>query len=145
MKRLIFALLIGALAPRLANSGADLVLRIENPDRTLLMNRLAVQQIFTRKTTRWSDGNEIVVFVKPLGSIEHRDFTTNVLGLTSYEFIKKLENQTYSGRATSVMELPTDEMMSLKVSQTSGSVGYINYAIISNNSNIVIIDGTSIQ
>lgn len=125
--------------------GADIAIRIDNPDKILIMNKLAVQQIFTRKITKWSDGTSIIVFTKPLSSIEHRDFTSNILGLTLFNFKKKLETYTYAGKVNSVKEITSDAMMSIKIAQTPGAIGYINYAIITGDRIIIIIDGTSVQ
>lgn len=124
---------------------ADIVVTKDTPDNVVLMNRLMVQRIFTRKQTRWSDGREILVFTKPLTSIEHRDFAINVLGMTPYDYQKQLEDQTYSGRATSVIEINTDELMALRVSNHPGSIGYINYVIIIDNKTVVVIDGNTVK
>ena len=133
------------LFSNIVSSGADIVARIDNPDKTILVNRLAIQRIFTRKITRWSNGTNISVFTKPLTSIEHKNFSMSVLGLTPFNFKRQLESQTYSGKSTSVMEVDSDEAMAMKIAQTPGAIGYINYAIIIGNKTIIIIDDSTIN
>jgi len=147
MKTLVTAaLLFGAMSwNSVLDAAADIVIRFDNPDKVVLTNRLAVQRIFTRKDTRWSDGSEIKVFIKPINSIEHSNFLISVLGISTFSYKRHLESQTYAGRTTSVMEVDSDEIMALKISQIPGSIGYINYAIIINNRDIVVISGDDIR
>lgn len=142
MKRwLILSLLIFSTG---LESNVDLVSNLSNP-KVMLMNRLSVQNIFTRKMTRWSNGDNIVVFIKPLESIEHKDFVSNVLRMSPFNYKKNLDAQLYTGKSTGVMEIPTDDSMIWKVVSTPGGVGYINYDIIVSNKIVHIVDGDSVN
>lgn len=145
MKKTLIIIFLLMLPNAGINAGSDIILRFDNPDKMLLMNRLAAQMLFTRKMTRWSDGQEVKIFVKPVNSIEHKEFIRSVLGMTPYNFQRQLESQTYAGRATSVNEVPTDEAMAMKITQTPGSLGYINYGIITSNKIVYIIDGNTVN
>lgn len=139
MRALLFLIL--ALFPFNITSGNIKIISTPPiPDgNVILMNRLMIQRIFTRKETRWSNGQEITVYIKPLGSVEHQEFTRRVLHMSSYKFTKNLEEVTYGGKSTGVIEVITDTEMQLKVSNTPGSIGYINYDQIFVSGKIITI------
>lgn len=120
-------------------SSVDLIIWGEY-DNSILLDRFAIQRIFTRKIIRWPNGQYINVFIKPIHSIEHRDFVKTVLQITPYYFEQQLEEQTYTGRSTSVTEVPNDQQMLVKISSTPGAIGYINYEIYIDNKRVFIID-----
>lgn len=95
--------------------------------------------IFTRKITRWRvSGENIVVFVKPLNSVEHKEFVIEWLGLTNYRYKKLLKQNIFSGTASSVKIIRSDEQMLLVISVTPNSIGYIsNYMVWNNDSTII--------
>jgi ABC-type phosphate transport system substrate-binding protein len=97
--------------------------------------------IFTRKLIRWeADGGKITVFVYPLNSITHKAFVFEWLGLTNYRYKKMLQQNTFSGYASSVRIVSSDEQMMLTITTTPNSIGYIsNYMVFNNDSKISII------
>ena len=109
-------------------------------DNTIFMNRLAIQRIFTRKDTRWENGKNILVYIKPIDSIEHRIFVANVLNMTLYRYQKSLETYTYTARALPVTEVNSDDKMRVAVNSHPGAIGYINYELVVNEKTIKIID-----
>ena len=98
--------------------------------------------IFTRKITKWSSsGEKITVFVKPLNSIEHKMFVINWLGITNYRYKKLLQQNTFSGYASKVKIIQSDEHMILVISSTPNSIGYTNdIMVLNDDSNITIIN-----
>jgi len=108
---------------------------IEATDTPFLIN------IFTRKTTRWiSNGDKIVVFIRPINSIEHKTFVLDWLGVTNYRFKKLLKQNTFSGRASSVKIIKTDEQMMFIINNTPNSIGYVgDHMVYNNDSNIINI------
>jgi ABC-type phosphate transport system substrate-binding protein len=111
-----------------------------NFSNVLIMNRLAVQRIFTRKDTHWENGDNITVFIKPMDSIEHRAFVTDILNMTLYKYQKSLDTYTYTAKATSVHEVTNDDKMKIAIQTHPGSIGYINYELIMNEKIIKVVD-----
>jgi ABC-type phosphate transport system substrate-binding protein len=121
-------------------SFSDVQIIIPSEYNKLLRDKLMVSYIFTRKVTKWETGEKITVFTKPLDSIEHRYFLNQWLNMTSGKYRRELEGQTYSGRATGVKEVNTDEEMMVMVIQTPASIGYLNYGVILHDKSVKIID-----
>lgn len=114
---------------------------IVQPDyRKGVLTREQVQQIYTRSVTHWADGLPIRVYSKPLDSLEHRDFVMNVLQLSPYRYKTLLEEKTFAGKATGVIELLSDEEMKTKVEVVPAAIGYINYELYVNNKKLRIVD-----
>lgn len=107
---------------------------------TIFMNRLMVQRIFTRKDTHWSNGDNIIVFIKPKESIEHKTFVANVLNMTLYRYQQSLETYTYSARALPAIEVSTDQKMLNAIHTHPGAIGYVNYQLLVNDKVIKICD-----
>lgn len=99
----------------------------EHRKKTLYLSREELQRIFTRKTSRWGNGGEIRVYIKPMGSIEHRSFLSEVLCMTLYRYQKSLEVNTNTAGAITVVEVRTDAEMRAAVYSHPGAIGYLNY------------------
>jgi ABC-type phosphate transport system substrate-binding protein len=121
-------------------SFSDVQVVIPSEYNALLRNKLMVSYIFTRKVVKWETGEKITVFTKPLDSIEHRYFLNQWLNMTSGKYRRELEGQTYSGRATGVKEVSTDEEMMVMVMNTPASIGYLNYGVILHDKSVKIIN-----
>lgn len=136
MKKLLMALLLLVCVD---GGTTDLIIWKESND-SITLDRYSAQRIFTKKITRWPNGQHINVFIKPLYSIEHRDFVINVLGISPFYYTQMLEEQTYTGKASSITEVNSDKQMIMMVDQTPGSIGYINYEIFAGNKRVIVID-----
>lgn len=124
-------------------NATELILWRENSD-TITLDRYYLQKIFSKKIARWPNGMSIQVFTKPLHSIEHRDFVVNILGLSPFYYEQQLESQTYAGKTASVVEVPNDGIMIMRVEQTPGAIGYINYDVYIGSKKVIVVDDTSI-
>jgi ABC-type phosphate transport system substrate-binding protein len=107
---------------------------------TVFMNTIMLQRIFTRKETYWNNRENITVYIKPIDSIEHRFFIMSVLNMTIYNYKHNLEVNTYTARATNVVEVQNDAAMIQLVHSHNGAIGYVNYQLITYNKTIVICD-----
>lgn len=107
---------------------------------TLIMNRIEVQRIFTRKEVRWNNGDDIIVFIKPMDSIEHRAFLANVLNMTLYKYQKSLDAVVYTAKALPVIEVSNDDKMRMAIHSHPGAIGYINYELIMNEKTVKVVD-----
>lgn len=141
MKKLIIFFLLTLFS--IKSTAADLIIWSENAE-SITIDRYSLQQIFTRKIVRWPNGQSINVFIKPKNSIEHRDFVKNILGISNFYYEQLLEQQTFSGKSSSVTEVATDNHMITKIETTPGAIGYINYEIYVGNKKVIIVDKSSI-
>lgn len=101
--------------------------------------------IFTRKQKTWNTGENIIVYIKPINSIEHSIFLSEWLGVSRYRYKKILNKQLYSGKSNGVKEVTSDEEMLIAITTTPYSIGYLFdgtllYSYVNdNNENIIII------
>jgi ABC-type phosphate transport system substrate-binding protein len=103
-------------------------------------NEPALLNIFTKKSKYWLDGSKIVVFIKPVNSIEHKYFVRDWLGVSPTRYKEMLESSVYSGEATNVTEVDSDEQMMIAISQTPNSIGYIdNKVLVRGERNVKIL------
>jgi ABC-type phosphate transport system substrate-binding protein len=109
------------------------------------IERQYIEKIFTKKIAKWPDGNNIDVYIKPIHSIEHRNFVKNVLGVSTFYYQQQLETQTYTGRAPSVIEVSDDSQMMLNVEKNSKAIGYLNYEVYVDNKKIRVVPDTIIK
>lgn len=109
-------------------------------ENTVFLSRLTVQQIFTRRITRWVNGDNITVFIKPMESIEHRNFVNNVLNMSLYTYQKKLEAYTQATRALPVIEVSSDQKMLNAIHKHPGAIGYVNYELFIDDKIIKVCD-----
>ena len=107
-------------------------------DNTLFVNREFIRRVFTRKELRWKTGEAITVYIKPMDSIEHRNFVTNVLRMTMSRYKESLTASIASGTDT-VHEVPNGSMVTA-IHSKPGSIGYVNYDPITNEKIIKICD-----
>ena len=107
---------------------------------TLFMNRAAVQRIFTRKDVRWSNGKSIIVYTKPIDSVEHKAFVAHTLNMSLYRFQRELESSTYSAKAIPLNVVYNDNAMIREIKSHEGAIGYVNYQLVLHEKKIVLID-----
>lgn len=123
---------------------ADIVAWKEDCE-SISIDRYSLQKIFTKRVVRWPNGQTIQVFIKPINSVEHRDFVLNVLGLSPFNYQQMLDTQVYAGKSSSVVEIPNDGQMIMKIEQTPGAIGYINYEIFIGSKKVTVIDSSTIK
>jgi ABC-type phosphate transport system substrate-binding protein len=122
------------------DEGATIVFSNYNIGSNIRMRRITVQRIFTLKDTRWSNGDAITVFTKPLDSIEHKIFVTQVLNMSVYRYTQSILSATNTARAVPVTEVTNDQKMLIAIQSHPGSIGYVNYELLLNGKIIHICD-----
>ena len=109
------------------SGNADVKIIANSQNDWLLYNHLTIANIFTKKTTKWSNGRTITVFIKPLESIEHKDFVHSMLHMTHFKFSQDLNARITSGNGVNVIQVSSDEEMLMRISNTPFSIGYVNF------------------
>jgi len=123
-----------------SDSDPQIIFSNYNFSDTLFMNRGAVQRIFTRKDVRWSNGKAIIVYTKPIDSIEHKAFVANTLNMSLYRFQRELESSTYSAKAIPLNVVDDDSTMMREIRTHEGAIGYVNYQLVLHNKKIILVD-----
>ncbi len=82
--------------------------------------------IFAMRKTIWPDGTKIKVFVLPDDTSEHRLFTKSRLHMFPHQFRRIWDRLTFSGAGRAPVEVESFKEMSDRLSNTPGSIGYLN-------------------
>jgi ABC-type phosphate transport system substrate-binding protein len=106
---------------------------------TLFIDRDELQRIFTRQTVQWKNGQEIVVYTKPLNSPEHKIFVSETLNMTLYRFLRDLAASPYMNGGKTVHEVPNDQAMIREVLSHNGAIGYVNYELVAHDKHIIVV------
>lgn len=140
-KVLILLVLMMLQVPKTSSSElkTSIIFRNYDLNNTLFMNRIAIQRIFTRQDKRWSNGDEILVYIKPMNSIEHKRFLSDVLHMTLYRYERSLSANTQTGKALPVTEVNSDDKMGMLISNNHGAIGYVNYTVKLNGKQVIVV------
>ena len=140
-KVLILLVLMMLQVPKTSSSElkTSIIFRNYDLNNTLFMNRIAIQRIFTRQDKRWSNGDEILVYIKPMNSIEHKRFLSDVLHMTLYRYERSLSANTQTGKALPVTEVNSDDKMGMLISNNHGAIGYVNYTVRLNGKQVIVV------
>jgi ABC-type phosphate transport system substrate-binding protein len=123
------------------HSPPKVLVSVENESEYIHMNTYMLQKIFTRKIKKWDyNGQEIEVFTKPLDSTDHMEFVRLVLNMSVFSYVKNLEKEIYSGRATSITQIRDDDTMINKLSSRPNAIGYVNHTIYVGSKFVKIVD-----
>lgn len=117
MKKILFAILLLNL-----NFCEAKTLIISKNAQLKNLNKYILTDIFTGQKQKWDNGEKITVFIKPVKTLEHKDFTYSILGISPTKF-----NELLNAKNKRVFNVSSDEEMIMKILQTPGSIGYVNY------------------
>lgn len=137
--KILFVLFI-SINIDISNADNTIIFSNYNFANTIYMDRLSIQRIFTKKETRWSNGDNIIVFIKPMDSIEHKMFVSNILNMTLYKYQKILDESIYTAKSLPLTEVNNDIQMSTNIQNHPGAIGYINYNLLYGTKTIIICD-----
>lgn len=136
MKRILISIL---LLSKSFFCNADELVITQKANGVSTLDHFQLTKIFTKKQFFWPTGQKIVVFIKPIDSLEHRLFVMDVLNMTPYRYKIAIEEILYTGSSTAPIEIATDDEMILRIKQTPNSIGYLNYTtLLANKDNNII-------
>jgi len=119
-----------SLAPAAEDRGYVVVVAASNAATSMKRQELA--RLFLKKTSRWSDGHEVVPVDLSVGSRARAAFTRGVLSVEGMGQISAVQDfwlqQVYSGRSTPPVVKPTDADVIAFVAATPGAIGYVGAA-----------------
>ena len=112
-----------------------LLVHPENKITTISQDTL--RAIFSMRNRIWPDGSPITVFILNPDSKAHRQFCLNYLEIFPYQLQRVWDVMVYSGTGQSPIEVKSEVDMLKKISQTSGSIGYILKVEVPDNVKII--------
>lgn len=98
-----------------------------------------IEDIFTLRNKRWSNGTAIRVFLLPRSNPITKDFALKYLNMTANRYYDLLESRESSGKGNISEVVDTEIGLMLRVLTTPGSIGYASDSVIVNFSEKIII------
>jgi ABC-type phosphate transport system substrate-binding protein len=99
--------------------------------------------VFTLRLVKFSDGQQIKIFMLPQDHRVTREFSTQFLGMTARRWWEVLEAQQAAGKINLHKIVPSEAAMLTAVSNTPNSIGYLDeYIVINagNNSRLTVLE-----
>lgn len=122
---------VGATAAPASGPPFQVVVSAENPVSSLKRQELA--RLFLKKTSRWSDGREVMPVDQTARAPVRIAFTRTVLAAEGMEHLSAVESfwlqQVYSGRGTPPPIKSSDADVLAFVQANPGAVGYVSGAV----------------
>lgn len=84
----------------------------------------SLRNIYTLRQTMWPDRQPIVIFVLPDDHPVHEAFAKEILGLYPYRLRQTWDRLSFSGMASTPIEVKDENEMRARVRATPGAIGY---------------------
>lgn len=107
-----------------ADDNKELALIVHPSVITKSIDVSVARAVFTRKLTRWFDGNSVRVFVLPDNHNVHRKFVKEKLGLFPYQLRQIWDRMVFSGIGEAPEVVETVEKMYQAIKANPGAIGY---------------------
>lgn len=86
-----------------------------------------LRSIYLKRQVIWPDGLPIQVFVLPLQSLTHKQFSQSQLKLFPYQLERNWQKLTFSGIGTPPSEVSSATDMLRLIQTTPGAIGYLPF------------------
>ena len=87
-------------------------------------SKLELRRIFSKRVTKWPNGQPIVVFVLESSHPLHKRFSKEVLKIFPYQLDRIWNKMMFSGVGTAPIVVKDYETLLKEVSKTPGAIGY---------------------
>lgn len=120
-----------ALLPPPAGLGQEapeyrVIVHQDHPADSISPERL--EDIFLKRTTRWTDGSRTLPVDQPVGALVRDVFSRAVLGRSSRSIAAHWQQQIFSGRGVPPPELADEGAVLGYVASRPGAIGYVSDA-----------------
>lgn len=88
------------------------------------LTKLELRRIFSKRVTKWPNGQPIIVFVLPSSHELHQRFTKEVLKIFPYQLDRIWNKMTYSGVGTAPIVVNDYSTLLKEIKNTPGAIGY---------------------
>lgn len=89
------------------------------------LSKAQLRSIYLKRQVIWPDGVKIKVFMLPVKSAVHQQFSQLNLQLFPYQLEQHWQKLTYSGTGTPPTEIATTEQLLQLILSTPGAIGYL--------------------
>lgn len=101
---------------------------IDVPENTISVTDLWA--IFTLTTTRWSNGNKIIVVLYTQDTPIMKTFVREYFGINIYRFEEAINSKINNGRGVPPTVVDSEEQMIHEISTKPGSIGFVKSYIV---------------
>lgn len=91
---------------------------------TPALTKLELRRIFSKRVSKWQNGQPIIVFVLPSKHPIHQRFTKEVLKIFPYQLDRIWNKLTFSGIGTAPIVVENYQELLEQVKRTPGAIGY---------------------
>ncbi|REL31622.1 hypothetical protein [Thalassotalea euphylliae] len=88
------------------------------------LSKLELRRIFSKRITRWPDGQPIVVFVLASNNPVHQRFSKEILKIFPYQLDRIWNKMIFSGVGSAPIVVKDLETLLAEVRNTPGAIGY---------------------
>jgi ABC-type phosphate transport system substrate-binding protein len=120
----LFLFVITLLLPIVAACEVVVAVNGENPVVSIPAEN--VRRIFLGEQTHWENSGRIVVMVMPFSSQEHREFTRNLLGISSRQHKRVIEKKVTDGDIKAFEVMDNYYRMFEAIKKETNAIGYID-------------------
>lgn len=129
--RLMVFFVILIITPIKRTFAADSVVVIANSfSNTKKLTNTEIDDIFTFRSKKWSNGIPIKVFLLPKESTKTQEFTLRYLNMTPKRYFEILDAKGISEKNFEVVDY--EYSMMIKVLTTPGGIGYVSDTFLTN-------------
>ncbi len=90
-----------------------------------MLSQAQLRSIFLKRQVIWPDGVAIKVFILPVKSVMHRQFSQSHLQMFPYQLDRAWQKLTFSGIGTPPAEVNSAAEMLKLLQSTPGAIGYL--------------------
>jgi ABC-type phosphate transport system substrate-binding protein len=103
------------------------------------LSKSQLRSIYLKRQVIWPNGDKIKVYMLPVKSSVHQQFSQNNLQMFPYQLEQTWQKLTYSGIGTPPVEVATAEQMLQLLQTTPGAIGYLPYGNEINDAKVIKI------
>jgi len=103
------------------------------------LSKSQLRSIYLKRQVIWPNGDKIKVFMLPVKSTAHQQFSQSNLQMFPYQLEQTWQKLTFSGIGTPPIEIATAAQMLQVIQTTPGAIGYLPYENEINDAKVIEI------
>jgi hypothetical protein len=125
---LVFCLAFCAVTqPLTAQDAATLVMVVGKGSQVGQVNRVEAKKLLTGETSTWSDGQKVIVVLKPVGSPDRAAILKKICGMTETTYARYELQASFTGETSAVITVaPSDAAVKATLKANLGAIGFLH-------------------
>jgi ABC-type phosphate transport system substrate-binding protein len=138
---LVFCLVFCTVTQLLtAQDPATLVMVVGKGSPVGQVSRVEAKKLLTGETSTWSDGQKVVVILKPAGSPDRAAILKKICGMTETTYTRYELQASFTGETSAVITVaPSDAAVKATLKTNLGAVGFLHKNEVDDSVKIVFI------